>query len=52
MASKWEKLGGERGQSVDTSRLGRAFKLGKMATRLSILHAQGGDEYEGKEDVT
>ena len=26
--------------------------LGKMATRLSILHAQGGDEYEGKEDVT
>jgi len=35
MATKWEKLGGERGQAVDTSRLGRAFKLGKVATRFA-----------------
>ncbi|MEZ4468918.1 MAG: AarF/UbiB family protein [bacterium] len=48
MASKWEKLGGERGQSVDTSRLGRAFKLGKMATRLagSMLTSQIGKRSE------
>jgi predicted unusual protein kinase regulating ubiquinone biosynthesis (AarF/ABC1/UbiB family) len=48
MASKWEKLGGERGQAVDTSRLGRAFKLGKVATRFagSVLSSTFGKHTE------
>ncbi len=42
--AKWDELAGERGQRVDTSRLGRAMKLGKLATRFtgSVLKSQLG----------
>jgi predicted unusual protein kinase regulating ubiquinone biosynthesis (AarF/ABC1/UbiB family) len=38
----WEELGGEKGKKVQTGRLGRALKLGKLATRVggSVI-AQG-----------
>lgn len=35
MAKDWEKLGGEKGRRVETGRLGRAMKLGKLATRVA-----------------
>ncbi len=35
MATDWESLAGEKGREVETSRLGRAFKLGKLATRVT-----------------
>jgi predicted unusual protein kinase regulating ubiquinone biosynthesis (AarF/ABC1/UbiB family) len=35
MAKDWAKLGGDRGKPVKTSTLGRAIKLGGLATRIS-----------------
>ena len=35
MAKDWERLGGETGQKVDTSRLGRAMRLGRLAGRFA-----------------
>lgn len=42
MAKNWGRLAGEKGKRVDTSRLGRAMKLGKLATRFtgSMVKAQ------------
>ncbi len=35
MADDWEKLAGERGESVPSSRFGRMFALGKMSAKVS-----------------
>jgi predicted unusual protein kinase regulating ubiquinone biosynthesis (AarF/ABC1/UbiB family) len=42
MARRWDELAGERGRKVDTSRVGRAFKLGRVAAGFagSMLKAQ------------
>lgn len=56
--SKWDELAGEKGQKVDTSRLGRALKLGRLASRVtgSVLKAtfqsRNGSENEKLEAVT
>ncbi|MCA9545301.1 MAG: AarF/ABC1/UbiB kinase family protein [Myxococcales bacterium] len=41
---KWDELAGEKGRRVDTSRLGRAVKLGKLGARFtgSMIKAQLG----------
>lgn len=51
MAKDWEKLGGEKGQRVETGRLGRAMKLGRLATRVAgsavkagLAKAAGGEQ--------
>ncbi|MEE2786481.1 MAG: AarF/ABC1/UbiB kinase family protein [Myxococcota bacterium] len=35
MARDWKSLGGDRGRKVETGRLGRALKLGGLATKVS-----------------
>jgi hypothetical protein len=35
MAKDWAALGGDKGKKVDTSRVGRALKLGKVAARFT-----------------
>ena len=42
MGKDWESLAGERGKRVDSSRLGRALKLGRLATHFtgSVIKAQ------------
>lgn len=44
MSKDWDRLAGERGEKVKTGRWGRAFKLGKVATRMagSMLRSQIG----------
>lgn len=44
MGKDWDRLAGERGEKVETGRWGRAFKLGKVATRFagSMLRSQIG----------
>lgn len=53
MAKDWERLGGETGKKVDTSRLGRAMRLGRLGARFAGsaikagLSRRGDDEGEG-----
>lgn len=54
MAKDWDELAGERGKKVDTSRLGRALKIGRVAARFggSMLKAQitrRGEPEKGRE---
>lgn len=35
MAKDWAELGGDKGKKVDTSRVGRALKIGKVAARFT-----------------
>ncbi|MCA9539178.1 MAG: AarF/ABC1/UbiB kinase family protein, partial [Myxococcales bacterium] len=52
MAKNWAALGGEKGKKVDTSRVGRALTLGKLATRFTgsmIRAGLGGKRDDGLE---
>jgi len=50
VAKDWEKLGGEKGQRVETGRFGRAMRLGRLASRVAgsalkagVSRATGGE---------
>lgn len=53
MADDWEKLAGERGKSVPSSRFGRMFALGKMSAKVSasMLAHKASNLITGKNDV-